>query len=130
MSNLDLTKLDGLDTIIIEASATDVEQRRMVFELLAERIKRDTTRLANGRWQAIVRLGLADELKVCGRTRRDTESAIDRFAELMADPAQAIAVYRYYRGLAVRAEAGGLEVTGDLFTADGVFNADAKATGQ
>jgi hypothetical protein len=43
---------------------------------------------------------------------------------MLADPAQAIEVYRYFRSLAVRGEAGGLEVAGDL------FNADAKATGQ
>ncbi len=126
----DLAKLDGLDTIIIAASATDANQRRRVFALLGEGIKRDIIRLANGRWQAIVRLGLADELKVVGRTRADTESAIDKFAEIMADPAQARAVYRYFRSLNARAEAGGLEVAGDLFTRDGIFNADAKATGQ
>jgi hypothetical protein len=126
----DLAKLDGLDTIIIAASPTDADQRRGVFALLGEGIKRDIIRLANGRWQAIVRLGLADELKVVGRTRADTESAIDRFAEMMADPGQALAVYRYFRSLKARAETGGLEVAGDLFTRDGIFNADAKATGQ
>jgi hypothetical protein len=93
-------------------------------------IKRDITRLPNGRWQAIIRFGLADELKVIGRTRADTESVIDRFAEMMADPAQALAVYHYFRSLKARAEAEGLEVAGDLFTRDGIFNADAKATGQ
>ena len=130
MNDEGLAKLDGLDTIIIAASATDANQRRRVFALLGEGIKRDIIRLANGRWQAIVRLGLADELKVVGRTRADTESAIDKFAEMMADPAQALAVYRYFRSLNARAEAGGLEVAGDLFTRDGIFNADAKATGQ
>ena len=126
----DLAKLDRLDTIIIEASPTDADQRRLVFALLGEGIKRDILRLANGRWQAIIRLGLANELKVFERTRADTESAIDEFAEMMADPRQALRVYAYFRSLAARAEAGGLEVAGDLFTADGVFNADAKATGQ
>jgi hypothetical protein len=126
----ELAKLDGLDTIIIEASPTDEDQRRGVFALLAVSIKRDITRLPNDRWQAIVRLGLADELKVVGRTRADTESAIDKFAEMMADPGQALAVYRYFRSLKARAEAGGLEVAGDLFTRDGIFNADAKATDQ
>jgi hypothetical protein len=126
----DLAKLDGLATIIIEASPTDEEQRHGVFALLAVNIKRDITRLPNGRWQAIIRLGLADELKVIGRTRADTEGAIDRFAEMMADPAQAVAVYRYFRSLKARAEAAALEVAGDLFTRDGIFNADAKATGQ
>jgi hypothetical protein len=33
MIGLDLAKLDGLDTIIIEASPTDEEQRRGVFAL-------------------------------------------------------------------------------------------------
>jgi hypothetical protein len=126
----DLAKLDRLDTIIIEASPTDADQRRLVFALLGEGIKRDILRLANGRWQAIIRLGLANELKVVGRTRADTESAIDRFADMMADPRQALGVYAYFRSLAARAKAGGLEIVGDLFTADGVFNADAKATGQ
>ena len=49
---------------------------------------------------------------------------------MLADPAQAIEVYRYFRSLTVRGEAGGLAVAGDLVTPDGVFNADAKATGQ
>jgi hypothetical protein len=126
----DLPKLDRLATIIIEASPTDEEQRRGVFALLAVSIKRDITRLPNGRWEVIVNLGPSDSLKLYGRTRRDTESAIDRFAELMADPAQALAVYRYFRSLKARAEAGALEVAGDLFTRDGIFNADAKATDQ
>jgi hypothetical protein len=34
----DLAKLDGLDTIIIEASATDASQQRRVFALLGEGI--------------------------------------------------------------------------------------------
>ena len=126
----DLAKLDGLDTIIIEASATDASQRRRVFALLAASIKRDIIRLANGRWEAIIRLGLPDELKVVGRTRADTESAIDEFAEMMADPRQALGVYAYFRSLAARAEVGGLEIAGDLFRSDGVFNIDAKATDQ
>src|ERR1700674_1441088 len=97
MNDEGLARVDGLNTIIIEASATDASQRRRVFALLAVSIKRDIIRLANGRWQAIIRLGLADELKVVGRTRADTESAIDKFAEMMADTRQALGVYAYFR---------------------------------
>jgi hypothetical protein len=78
----------------------------------------------------IVNLGPSDSLKLYGRTRRDTESAIDEFADMMADPRQALRVYAYFRSLAARAEAGGLEIAGDLFRSDGVFNIDAKATDQ
>ena len=119
-----------MDAIVIAASPSDFDQRRMAFALLAASLKRDIVRLPNGRWEVTVHLGPFNSLKLYGRTRRDTESAIDGFADMMADPQQAGAVYRYCRGLATRAEAGGLEVAGDLFTADGVFNADAKATGQ
>jgi hypothetical protein len=125
----DLAKLDRLGTIIIEASATDPEQRQRAFGLLGERIKRDgITRLPNGRWEAIVRFGLHDELKAYARTRRDAESAIDRLMAMLADPAQAISVYRYFRSLAARGEADGLAVAGDLVTPDGaVQNCDAKS---
>lgn len=112
----------------IEASPTDADQRRLAFALLGERLKRDIVRLPNGRWEAIIRFGLDDEVKAYARTRRDAESAIDRFAELMADPAQAIAVYRYFRSLAARGEAGGLAVAGDRVTPDGaVHNCDTKS---
>jgi hypothetical protein len=130
--------MDGIKTpalepaaLIIEASASDVDQRRLAFALLGERIKRDgITRLPNGRWEAIIRFGLQAELKAYARTRRDAESAIEELMATLADPAQAIEIYRYFRSLAVRGEAGGLEVAGDLVTPDGVFNVDAKATDQ
>jgi len=130
--------MDGIKTpalepaaLVIEVSPSDVDQRRVAFGLLGERIKRDgITRLPNGRWEAIIRFGLHDEIRAYSRTRRDAESAIDELMATLADPAQAIEIYRYFRSLAVRSEAGGLEVAGDLFTADGVFNADAKAIGQ
>jgi hypothetical protein len=126
----DLAKLDGLDTIVIVANPSDIDQRRVAFALLAKSLKRDIMRLPNGRWEVVVHLGPSDSLKLYGRTRRDTESAIDRFADMMADPVQAASVYRYFRSLKARAEAGGLEVAGDLFTRDGIVNADAKAIGQ
>jgi hypothetical protein len=126
----DLAKLDGLGTIIIEASPTDADQRRQAFGVLGERLKRDIVRLPNGKWKAIIRLGLDDKIRAYSRTRRDAESAIDKLMAMLADPVLAIEVYRYFRSLAVRSEAGGLEVAGDLVTADGVFNADAKATNQ
>jgi hypothetical protein len=127
----DLAKLRRADAIVVEASPFDVDQRQMAFGLLGERLKRDgITRLPNGRWETIVRLGLEDEIRAYSRTRRDAESAIDELMKMLADPAQAIEIYRYFRSLAVRGDAGGLEVAGDLVTADGVFNADAKATGQ
>jgi hypothetical protein len=119
-----------IDAIVIEASVTDASQRRRVFALLGESIKRDIIRLANGRWQASIRLGLNDELKAYSRTRRDAESAIDKLMEMMADPRQALGVYAYFRSLAARAEAGGLEIAGDLVRSDGVFNIDARATDQ
>jgi hypothetical protein len=130
LSDVDLTKLDGLDTIIIEASVTDANQRRLAFALLAVSLKRDIVRLPNGQWEVTVHLGPFNSLKLYGRTRRETESAIDGFTDMMADPQQAVAVYRYCRGLAARAEAGGLKIAGDLFTRDGIFNADAKAIDQ
>jgi hypothetical protein len=119
-----------MNAIIIEASPFDVDQRRQAFALLAVSLKRDIARLPNGRWEVIVNLGPSDSLKLYGRTRRDTESAIDEFADMMADPRQALGVYAYFRSLAARAEAGGLEIAGDLFRSDGVFNIDAKATDQ
>jgi hypothetical protein len=129
MSDVYLSTLDGLDTIIIEASATDPEQRRRAFGLLGERIKRDgITRLPNGKWEAIIRFGPADELKAYSRTHRDAEAAIDRLMRMLADPVQAIEIYRYFRSLAARGEAGGLAVAGDLVTPDGaVHNYDAKS---
>jgi hypothetical protein len=117
-----------IDAIVIEASPTDADQRRRAFALLGERLKREITRLPNGRWETIVRFGSADELKAYSRTRRDAESAIDELMKMLADPAQAIEVYRYFRSLAARGEAGGLAMAGDLVTPDGkVHNCDTKS---
>ena len=93
-----------MNAIIIEASPFDVDQRRLALALLAVSLKRDIARLPNGRWEVIVNLGPSDSLKLYGRTRRDTESAIDEFADMMADPRQALGVYAYFRSLAARAQ--------------------------
>ena len=94
-----------MDAIIIEASPFDVDQRRQAFALLAVSLKRDIARLPNGRWEVIVNLGPSDSLKLYGRTRRDTESAIDEFADMIRlTRRQALGVYAYFRSLAARAQ--------------------------
>jgi hypothetical protein len=122
---------DAPFALVIDAGR-DPESRAVAFNLLADQAKADIHRLANGRWEAAIAIpssgASSNEIRVYARSRRDLESSIDRLIGGFIDPKLARQLYAYLASLRRRGELGGLEITGDMISPDGLItNIDARS---
>jgi hypothetical protein len=99
----------------------DRRGRRRMCRLAAKLHKGRIEPITNGKFQVKVRLGSYDDIQLVGETRQAVSRAIDEFFKLLAGPRTALQVHRYFRRLEQRAQAGGFQSAGDLFTGDGTI---------